>query len=1335
MADSEDEDNDDLVNFTGNQPTGPLSPVPAGKGSVKVTVTRPDHTGFPAPLHPAITPQLKAQPKCDGTPVSSITSRQEPSAEPSTLQRFLDLSDGHIGVLTSKLQADHDVLVEAVFKLLDEDGEDDSSLQEDLKRAKERRDALKAVAKKKRDIFALRTEKQNVAAALKYAIANQQGLDDAKAANSACKAKLERTENECNKLLETFQKDLESFFESLDRQPSRHPAKAVAIHSTQAAALPLKRADGPSSSSSRIAQTQMNRAEMPPPQYIPSPRRAINTDLGGRSVDAYFSPSRKRLAGGTVSTSHTSTRHGGHVEEDDFGDPDDDESVFAAHNERFSNRMGTPPAPYSGEDEDDFGLDDDEDMLELAEDLENRERPPQETFRTATRPVFADVEVNSQRKPGRTSVVKPRKTNMELDDPGMEELFRFPWSDDIKKTLKERFKLRGFRRNQLQAMNATLAGKDTFVLMPTGGGKSLCYQLPSLITSGRTVGVTVVISPLLSLMEDQVQHLRKLKIQAFLMNGETKADEKEAIYSALHERNVEEYVQLLYITPEMLSKSVKLVETFERLSRRGKLARLVIDEAHCVSQWGHDFRPDYKTIGDVRRKFPNVPVMALTATATENVREDTIHNLSIRGCEVFKQSFNRPNLHYELRKKGRDVLDDIVSLIKGEHHRQTGIIYCFSKKNCEDTAKALREQHDVEAAHYHAGMKPEDKAKVQKAWQAGKCHVIVATIAFGMGIDKPNVRFVIHHTIPKSLEGYYQETGRAGRDQQDSACYLYYNYGDVTKIQRMIDDGEGDYEQKKRQRTMLRAMVHYCENKCDCRRVQILQYFNEQFRQEECHKKCDNCNSNVMYELEDFTSHAQKAVKLVREFYQPAIEKDKDQPNKVTIQQCIDIFSGSKSKKITDKHDELDEYGAGGDLSRGNVERLFYRLLSDEALAEYNVTNKMGFASSYVKPGRLANEYRSGRTKVTMQVPTGEGSPQPKVKAPPKKRIKLNDQAEKQSRNFKKLIGSKALHDQPLSTNVSSPVNEALRRKKGKKAVRAEVHANGYYRDDFVMSDPEDDDYAEDDDDFDEAFEPVRVAGKQRREKIRTMGPPIRSDRVMEDLDDIHRDIVEEFIETASKKAKEISIQRNLCQIPFTNTILRAMAINFTETEEQMLAIPGINQEKVRLYGKPFRKIIKERRESYEEMMAGQPDPDARNVINLLSDEEDDYGRSAGPSDFEDDEDEGEPSGYFRSRTQPQSQIQTQKKGSPKGKERRYRATASGGGSIQKRTSGGSRQDSGSFRGDESAPVYWKKQKGGNGGNRGDRKGGHAKNARRGENDSRPTGAGRRGGGISMMPT
>jgi len=1240
-------------------------------------------------------------------------------------------------MLSSKLQADHDVLVEAVFKLLDEDSEDDSSLQEDLKRAKERCDALKAVVRKKSDIFALRTERQNVAAALKYAIANQQGLDDAKAANSACKAKLERTENECNKLLETFQKDLESFLELLDRQPSRHPAKVVAIHSTQAAVLPVKRADGPSSSSSRIAQTQMSRAEMPPPQYIPSPRRAVKTDLGGRSVDAYFSPSRKRLAGGTASTSHTSTRHVAHMEEDDFGDPDDDEFAFAAHNERFSNRMGTPPAPYSGEDEDDFGLDDDEDMLELAEDLENRERPSHEAFQSATRPVFAEVEVNSQRKPGRTSIAKPRKTNMELDDPGMEELFRFQWSDDIKKTLKERFKLRGFRQNQLQAMNATLAGKDTFVLMPTGGGKSLCYQLPSLITSGRTVGVTVVISPLLSLMEDQVQHLRKLKIQAFLMNGETKADEKEAIYSALHERNVEEYVQLLYITPEMLSKSVKLVETFERLYRRGKLARLVIDEAHCVSQWGHDFRPDYKTIGDVRRKFPNVPVMALTATATENVKEDTIHNLSIKGCEVYTQSFNRPNLQYKLRKKGRDVLDDIVRLIKEEHAGQTGIIYCFSKKNCEDTAKALREGHGIQADHYHAALKPEEKAKVQKAWQAGKCHVIVATIAFGMGIDKPNVRFVIHHTIPKSLEGYYQETGRAGRDQHESACYLYYNYGDVTKIQRMIDDGEGDWEQKKRQRTMLRAMVHYCENHCDCRRVQILQYFNESFQPDDCNKKCDNCNSNSTFKMKDFTSFAQQAVELVKNFYQAGV-KGKEQADKATIQQCIDIFSGSKSKKIADERAELEEYGAGSNLSRGDVERLFYRLLSDEALAEYSVFNGSGFANSYIKPGRLVNDYRSGRTKVMMQVRTGAGSPQPqpKPKAPPKKRVKLSEQAEKQSRNFKKLIGSKKLHDQPLSTNVSSPVNEALRRKKGKKAVRAEVHANGYYRDDFVMSDPENDEYAEnDDDDFDEAFEPVRVAGKQRREEVRTMGPPIRSDRVMEDLDDIHRDIVEEFVETASKKAKEISIQRNLAQTPFTNTILRAMAINFTETEEQMLAIPGINQEKVRLYGKPFRKIIKERRESYEEMMAGQPDPDARNVINLLSDEEDDYGGSAGPSDFEDDEDEGEPSGYFPSRTQPQSQIQTQKKGSPKGKERRYRATASGGGSIQKRTSGGSRQDSGSFRGGKSAPTYWKKQKGGNGGNRGGRKGGHAKNAHRGENDSRSTGAGRRGGGISMMPT
>ncbi|KXL41960.1 hypothetical protein M433DRAFT_72397, partial [Acidomyces richmondensis BFW] len=512
----------------------------------------------------------------------------------------------------------------------------------------------------------------------------------------------------------------------------------------------------------------------------------------------------------------------------------------------------------------------------------------------------------------------------QADDADLEAHFRFPWSIDVKKTLRERFRLKGFRENQLQAINATLGGKDVFVLMPTGGGKSLCYQLPSLIETGKTRGVTVVVSPLLSLMEDQVQHLRRLQIQAFLLNGESTAIQKREIMEALNEDNPQEIIQCLYVTPEMVSKNQNMMQSFERLNARKQLARLVIDEAHCVSQWGHDFRPDYKLLGDVRRRLPGVPVMALTATATENVMLDVIHNLGISGCEVFTRSFNRQNLFYEVREKsGKKDVEAVARLIKEKHDGQTGIVYCLSRKNCEDMAAALSTQYNIKSYHYHAGMDPADKSEVQRAWQEGRYKVIVATIAFGMGIDKPDVRFVIHNSLPKSLEGYYQETGRAGRDGKHSGCYLFYNYSDAQKLRRMIDDGEGGREQKQRQHEMLRRMIQYCENKSDCRRVQVLQYFSEVFHRDACQAQCDNCNSESRFETEDFTDLAKQAVELVRNVAS----------QKVTVLHCMDLLRGYANKKAKDlNHNTLPQFGAAAHLNRENLERLFSSLLSEDVL-------------------------------------------------------------------------------------------------------------------------------------------------------------------------------------------------------------------------------------------------------------------------------------------------------------------------------------------------------------------------------------------------------------------
>lgn len=515
-----------------------------------------------------------------------------------------------------------------------------------------------------------------------------------------------------------------------------------------------------------------------------------------------------------------------------------------------------------------------------------------------------------------------------------------PWSRDVFNALRERFKLTGFRSNQLAAINATLSGKDVFVLMPTGGGKSLIYQLPAIVQSGKTKGITVVISPLLSLMQDQVDHLIALGIVAININSETSAEQKRMLFDQLRSPHVEELIQLLYITPEMLAKSQAMVNMLQRLNENGKFARLVVDEAHCVSQWGHDFRPDYKTIGELRDKVRGVPIIALTATATERVRVDVISNLRMRGCEMFTQSFNRPNLTYYVKSKTKTVLQDMADIIKKDYENKTGIIYCFSRDNCEQVADKLRTDYKITARHYHAGLDPAERIRIQKEWQAKKFKVIVATIAFGMGIDKPDVRFVFHHSIPSSLEGYYQETGRAGRDGKVSGCYLFYSFRDTQAHYRNIQKSEGSYENKQRQREMLKWVIQYCENRSDCRRKQVLAYFNEVFNPQECNKGCDNCCSDVELVKRDVSEEGKAIIKIVRNV----------SSQNVTLLHALDIFRGADTKKIKDAgHHHIEGYGAGKHLARGDAERLFHSLICEDVLKERIEANKMGYTNAYIE--------------------------------------------------------------------------------------------------------------------------------------------------------------------------------------------------------------------------------------------------------------------------------------------------------------------------------------------------------------------------------------------------
>ncbi|GAA5911449.1 hypothetical protein JCM6882_005005 [Rhodosporidiobolus microsporus] len=539
----------------------------------------------------------------------------------------------------------------------------------------------------------------------------------------------------------------------------------------------------------------------------------------------------------------------------------------------------------------------------------------------------------------------------------------YPWTQDVFKALRQRFGLRNFRSNQEEAINATLSGKDVFVLLPTGGGKSLCFQLPAVISTGTTRGVTIVVSPLLSLISDQTQALMDKDIPVVFLNSTMPAANKKFAMSCLRESPP--MACLAYVTPEQIVKSGAFRDILEGLHRRKELARFVIDEAHCVSSWGHDFRPDYKEMGNLKRDYPGVPLIALTATANDRVKQDVMTNLSMSSPVMLTQSFNRSNLTYKVKKKTKNVLSDIADMIMSKHRGECGIIYCASKKQCEDTAERLRREFKIKAMHYHAGMNKDDRLRVQEDWQANRQHVICATIAFGMGIDKPDVRYVVHYSLSQSLEAYYQETGRAGRDGMKSVCVLFYAYSDTKLLMRLIDEGDGTPEQKDHNRASLRRVVQYCMNESDCRRSQVLQYFGEQFPREKCHKTCDNCANPKNLETRDVTDLAKDAANLVK-----AMQKDKG----VTMLYAIDVFRGSKTQKIANAgHDRLTHAGKGSGIDRGDAERLFQLLAAEQVLGERYERNGLGFTNAYVTLGPRAAALMSGKISLEMGFSSGKG--------------------------------------------------------------------------------------------------------------------------------------------------------------------------------------------------------------------------------------------------------------------------------------------------------------------------------------------------------------------------
>ncbi|KAM9377443.1 recQ-like DNA helicase BLM [Pholidichthys leucotaenia] len=540
--------------------------------------------------------------------------------------------------------------------------------------------------------------------------------------------------------------------------------------------------------------------------------------------------------------------------------------------------------------------------------------------------------------------------------------YNFPHSQEMMKIFHKRFGLHQFRFNQLEAINATLLGEDAFILMPTGGGKSLCYQLPACLSPG----VTVVVSPLKSLIVDQIQKLTTLDIPATSLSGDKSDSEAVRIYMQLSRK--EPIVKLLYVTPEKVSASNRLISALQNLYERGLLARFVIDEAHCVSQWGHDFRPDYKKLHELRQKFPNVPMMALTATATPRVQKDILNQLNMTRPQVFTMSFNRMNLKYSvLPKKPKKVDEDCISWITKHYPRDSGIVYCLSRNDCDSLAESLQ-RAGILALSYHAGLSDGDREYVQSKWinQDG-CQVICATIAFGMGIDKPDVRYVIHASLPKSIEGYYQESGRAGRDGEISHCILFYSYADVHRIKRMITmDREGDRYTKATHFDNLHSMVQFCENMMECRRIQLLAYFGElkfsgSFCKDHPDVSCDNCLRPNQYKMRNVTDDVKKIVRFAQENCEKVGARfgRSANLNRLTLNMLVEIFIGSKSAKI-----QTGMFGIGAAYSRHNAERLFKKLVLDNILVEDLYITNNGQAVAYVSAGTKAMNVLSGHMQV-----------------------------------------------------------------------------------------------------------------------------------------------------------------------------------------------------------------------------------------------------------------------------------------------------------------------------------------------------------------------------------
>lgn len=472
--------------------------------------------------------------------------------------------------------------------------------------------------------------------------------------------------------------------------------------------------------------------------------------------------------------------------------------------------------------------------------------------------------------------------------------------------LQNTFGYDAFRGHQEAIVRTLVAGNNALVLMPTGGGKSLCYQIPALARPG----CAVVISPLIALMHDQVEALRAVGVNAGFLNSTLSFEEVQATERAV----LTGQLKLLYIAPERLVQPRTL-----QLLQRANINLFAIDEAHCVAQWGHDFRADYLQLSLLIEQFPHVPRVALTATADERTQAEIAHRLGLTEAEHFVSSFDRPNIQYRITEKNR-AREQLLRFIQHEHPGQAGIVYCLSRRKVEDTANWLSNK-GIRALPYHAGMSAENRALHQQQFLQEENIVMVATIAFGMGIDKPDVRFVAHLDIPKSIESYYQETGRAGRDGQPSTAWMSYGFDDVVMLQKMLDDSNGSEEHKRKEHHKLQAMLGLCES-TTCRRQLLLRYFGE-----DAEGQCGNCDNCLHPPATwDATVAVQKALSCIHRTGQ-----------RFGVNHLVQVLRGASSQRLIELgHHQLSTYGIGKDLST-NMWRSVYRQLVALKLVHVNL--------------------------------------------------------------------------------------------------------------------------------------------------------------------------------------------------------------------------------------------------------------------------------------------------------------------------------------------------------------------------------------------------------------